>query len=407
MIRRLGCAFVLLAIWLLVLGWAARVPWTAPLQPQQRQELHASQFHIVVGAGTEDGDALRIGAVGEDNSALQSVRVHLNAADVAVLRYRFDGFPRTLELSFLFRCADAPDDVQAVTVPWPSDGWVSVDLRKVPGWHGEITELGFVEYPTPQLAPESAAFRPFRFDGMQLWSPSWRGSLGALRASWFGYTPWALLSVSALGPQREVAQPAPLLPFAMLGMVASLFAATLIMGWRRADLTRAALVAAVALWALLDLDWLSDLHAKHLLTEAIYAGKPWNERERLMPDQDIEAAAAQVRTYFAARTTPDRVLVAADSKYVFLKLIYLLLPLNAAPLQTAELPKVAAPETFVLLFRDSAWHYDEAQGILVNANYPQRDAVFRSVFETSARFEPVLESGDLHLYALRPGDRRQ
>jgi len=410
MIRRLACALALVVVWLLVLAWAAQVRWDSSLQPQQRRAIAARDFRVVLGAGTEDGDFLRVGAVGEDNSALQTVRAQLNANDLALLRYRFDGFPRTLELSFVFRTAESPDDVQAVTVPWPGDGWVSVDLRKVPGWRGEITEVGFAEYPTPQIAPESVAFRPFRFDGMQLWSSSWRGSFAALYTSWFGYTPWALLSVSALGPQREVAQPAPLLPFAMLGLISSLLAVALILRWRGAALFRAAAIAAIVLWVLLDLDWLSDLRAKHLLTESIYAGKSWPEREQLTPDQDIESAAAQVRAYFAARTVPQRVLVASDSKYVFLKMIYLLLPLNAAPLQAAQVPQVAAPDTFVLLFRDSVWRFDEARGTLVNAQEPQSgtqvERVFGTSFEGTRRFEPVLESGELHLYALRAGGGR-
>ena len=410
MIRRVGCACTVLAIWLLVFGWAAPVRWDSPLQPQQRREMSARDFRIVLGAGTEDGEFLHVGAVGEDNSALQTLRTRINAADMAVLRYRFDGFPRTLELSFVFRCADAPDDVQAVTIPWPGDGWMSVDLRKVPGWRGEITEIGFAEYPTPQIAPESVAFRPFRFDGMQLWSPSWRGSFAALYTSWFGYTPWALLSVSALGPQREVAQPAPLLPFAMLGLGLSLLAAALIMRWRRVDLVKVGLTSAAVLWVLLDVAWLNDFRAKHLLTESIYAGKSWVEREQLIPDQDIESSAAQVRAYFATHAPPQRVLVAADSKYVFLKLIYLLLPMNAAPLQAAQIPRMQAPDTFVLLFRDSAWRYDEHTGTLSNAQYAAPDVsqerVFRSAFENAWRFEPVLDAGDLHLYALRNGEAR-
>ena len=148
-----------------------------------------------MGAGVEDDTALRIGAIGDDGNALQSIALDgLRAEDFSTLRYRFEGFPRTLELSLVFRRADAPDDVQVVTVPWPGDGWRSLNLHQVPGWHGQITELGFAENATPQVVPESVAFRPFRFDGAELWSPSWRGRFAALYTSWFGYTPWTLLS---------------------------------------------------------------------------------------------------------------------------------------------------------------------------------------------------------------------
>ena len=229
MIRRLVCIVVIALIWLIVLAWPAGLAWKSPLAPQQRMTLDARDFRVVRGAGVEDGASLRIGSVGDDGSALQAMPLrHVHADDFSVLRYRFDGFPRTLELSFFFRRADSPADVQpAVTVPWPGDGWQTLDLRKVPGWHGDIIELGFAEYATPQIAPPSTAFKPFRFDSAELWSPSWHGSFAGLYTSWFGYTPWALVSISALGPQREVAQAPPLLPFAMLGVVLSLAAAAI------------------------------------------------------------------------------------------------------------------------------------------------------------------------------------
>jgi len=388
MIRGFGCALALALIWLLVLGCAAQVQWRTPLRPEQRLTFDASQFRVVMGAASEDGGSLRVGAVGEDGSALQTVPVaRLRAADFASLRYRFDGFPRTLELSFVFRRADAPDDVQAVTVPWPGDGWRSVDLGKVPGWQGEITELGFAEYATPQIAPESSAFRPFRFDRAELWSPSWRGSLAALYTSWFGYTPWALLSISALGPQREVAQAAALQPFLVLGGVLSLLAAALILRWSRAQVRRRALVAAVALWVLLDLIWLEDLRAKHQLTEHVYAGKTWSERAALVPDQDVRLAAEQLRGYFATQP-PHQLLVVSDSKFVFLRLIYQMLPLNAAPLEQALGLRWPRRDARFVVFQSSQWRYDEKRGALTGAG-------------RAFGVEPVFEAGDVHVYKFR------
>lgn len=410
MMRRVGCVVAVAAIWFLVLAWAAQVRWSSPLLPQERVGFVAHDFRVVVGAGAEDGSALHVGAVGDDGSALQTVHASLDAEQHTVLRYRFDGFPRTLELSFVFRREDTPEDVQAVTVPWPGDGWRSVDLSKVPEWHGRVLELGFAEYPTPQIAPESVAFRPFRFDRAELWSPSWRGSFAALYTSWFGYTPWALLSVSALGPQREVAQPPPLLPFAVLGAALTLCVLAWTLRWPRATLFGRAAIAALAVWVALDLIWLDDLHGKHALTESVYRGKPWAEREQLVPDQDLVAAAAQVRGYFASHGAQQRILVSADSKYVFLRLIYLLLPLNAAPLQQANAAQWRLPDTFVLLYRDSQWHYDADRGTLLDANGAPDAAterIFRGAFDAAdtGRLEPVLESGDMHLYAFRGAAR--
>jgi len=405
-LRRLVCALAIGAVWWVVLALAAEMPWSAPPLPRTQLDFPARDFHVVAGAGAEDGDALRVGAVGDDGSALQTVAASIDADATPLLRYRFQGFPRTLELSFVFRTEAAPDDVQTVTVPWPGDSWRSIDLSKVAAWHGRILEVGFAEYPTPQVVPDGLAFRPFRFDGLALWSPSWRGSFAALATSWFGYTPWSLLSVSALGPQREVAHPPPLAPFALGGLLASFGLAAWLLRWpRRALLPRAALAFAV-LWVLLDLRWLDDLTAKHALSESVYAGKDWSERERLVPDTDIAAAAAQVRDYFATHGAPQRLLVGADSKYTFLRLIWFLLPLNAAPLQQAP-PGETWPDvdTYVLLLRDSTWHYDTARGLLVDAaDLPlerSADRVFHARFEGGARFVPVLDNDELHLYRLQ------
>jgi hypothetical protein len=386
---RVICVLAIAAIWIFILSWAASAYWRAPLNAQQRVHMNASAFHVVMGAGAEDDTALRIGAIGEDGNALQSIALDgLRAEDFSTLRYRFDGFPRTLELSLVFRRADAPDDVQVVTVPWPGDGWRSINLREVPGWRGQITELGFAENATPQVVPESVAFRPFRFDGAELWSPSLRGSFGALYTSWFGYTPWALMSVSALGPQREAAQAPPPLPFILLGSVLSLLAAALILRWSRQQLLRSAAIAFLGLWALFDLRWLDDLHGKHELTENVYSGKSWDEREHLQPDQDIAQAAEQVRIFVSTLAVPHHFLVAADSKYAFLRLIYLLLPLNAAPMEQASGLHVPPNDTLFVLYRDTQWHYDATRGALLGDNraYP---------------VEPVFESGEMHVYGFR------
>jgi hypothetical protein len=388
MIRRVVCALAIGGIGILVLGWAAGLGWRTPLVPQQRIVLPAHDFRVVMGAGVEDGEALRVAAVGDDGDALQSIALdHLRAEDFPLLRYRFDGFPRTLELSLIFRRADAPADVQAVTIPWPGKGWTTLDLRGVPGWRGEIVELGFSEYATPQIVPQSVAFRPFRFDGAQLWSPSWRGGLAALGTAWFGYTPWALLSVSALGPALETAKTPPLLPYLVVAVVLGLAAAALVLRWRRPRLLRAAVIAAASTWAALDLAWLSDLHAKHRLTEHLYVGKPWPDRARLVPDQDTEAAAEQIKAYLATQPPVHHLLVASDSTYTKLRLLYLLLPLNVAPLALAgeaPLPR----DALLLLYASDTWRYDEGRGLLVAGN--------RTIPAL-----PLYESGAARLYRLR------
>ena len=388
MIRRTICAIIVVAVWLVAFGWAAGAGWNTPVFSAHRMQLDASDFHVVMGAGVEDEKALRIGAVGNSGNALQSIALEAVAANkFSTLRYRFSGFPRTLELSLVFRRADAPKDVQVVTVPWPGDGWRSIDLRKVPGWHGRIIELGFAEYATPQVAPETSAFQPFRFDRAELWSPSWKGGLFALTTSWFGYSPWSLLSISALGPQRETAQATPLMPLLVAGAVLSLLVLALILRWRWRVVLRNSALVALVLWALLDLRWLVDFHAKHALTEQLYAGKPWTGRQHLIADQDTAFAAEQVGYWLSSQPKSQRILVACDSKYTLLRLIYLLLPQNVALLQQVG-DQVLPKDSLILLYSSTQWRYDATKRAVVGAgkSYP---------------VEPVFDSGGAYLYRLR------
>jgi hypothetical protein len=119
----------------------------------------------------------------------------------------------------------------------------------------------------------------------------------------------------------------------------------------------------------------------------VYADKSWDERGRLVPDQDIAQVAEQVRAFVSTLTVPHHLLVGSDDKYTFLRLIYLLLPLNAAPLEQASGMRPPRDALFVL-YRDTQWRYDEARQALLGDNraYPA---------------EPVFESGELHIYGFR------
>ncbi|MBU6198990.1 MAG: hypothetical protein KGP08_05010 [Xanthomonadaceae bacterium] len=390
MIRRVACAVALALVWIVVLGWAAGLSWHTPLMPARTKVLRGDTFRVVLGAGVQDDGALRVGAVGDDGNALQSAALDgIHAADYPILRYRFEEFPRTLELSLVFRRADSPRDVHSITIPWPGAGWRTVDLRGLPEWRGDIVELGFAEYATAQLVPPSAAFAPFRFDRVQLASPSWRGGLAALYTSWFAYVPWALNSISALVPDRATFGTASPLPALAPGMLLSVLVLALLLRWPWRRCARGAAVAAIVLWIFLDARWLRDFDARHALTEHLYAGKSWDERLHLLPDQDLAFMAAQVGGWLDSQPPGQRLLVAADSNYAFLRLIYLLLPHDVALLQLAGAAALP-PGSLVLLYASTQWRYDEARGAIVGRrrDYPA---------------DPVFESGLAHVYRLRSG----
>jgi hypothetical protein len=388
---KLRVALALAVIWVLVLGTAAGVPWSAPLLPGSKIAFNGEDFRPVIGAGIEDGDALGIGATASDGNALQTTPVeHLIAQDLPILHYHLDEFPRTMELSLVFRRADAPNDVQVVLLPWPGDRNPTVDLSAWPAWHGEIIELGFAEYATAQLVPPSVAFRPFRLAGAQLASPSWSAAPQLLRTAWLGYQPWSLLSVSALGPNINALKTPSMLPPIALGAVLSLIVLAWLKRWSRETLVNGAMLIAGLAWVTLDLRWLNDLSAKHKLTSAIYAGKSWQERARLQPDEDIAGYAQLVRQQLGEASGP-RVLIGSDSVYTMLRLLYFLLPLNVAPLDAAlaALPVSAWPAgSVIVICASKSWHYDDAGSVLQNGA--------RSVPVT-----PLYTGGELAIYRLR------
>jgi hypothetical protein len=390
MIRRVACAVALALVWILVLGWAAGLGWHTPLRPSSTKFFAGDGFRVVLGAGVQDEGALRVGAVGGDGNALQTVTLDgIRAADYPFLGYRFEDFPRTLELSLVFRRADSPQDVHSITIPWPGAGGGTVDLRRLPEWRGEIVELGFAEYATAQLVPPSVAFRSFRFAHAELATPSWRGGLAALYTSWFAYLPWALQSISALVPDRATFGTASPVPVLAAGMLLSVCVLAIVLRWPWRRMLRAAGIAAALLWIVLDARWLRDFNARHALTEHLYAGKSWDERLHLLPDQDLAFMAAQVGDWLDSQPPGQRLLVAADSNYAFLRLIYLLLPHDVTLLQSAGAAALP-PDSLILLYASTYWRYDPQQGAIVGGarDYPA---------------DPVFESGLAHVYRLRSG----
>jgi hypothetical protein len=296
---------------------------------------------------------------------LQSVapQAPLDAASLPVLRYRWQDFPRTLELSFVFRRADQPNDVHTITLP-PAGAYPAYfDLASTKDWRGQIIEAGFAEFPTAQLVPADIAFRPFSLIEAELWAPSWRGSLGALGTDWSAYRPWALMSVSALGPDAPWPhKPTPVLVLT-IGLAASLAiaAALLARSWTWLGLTLCTAIAGG--WLALDLRWIGEFADRHVLTRDLYAGKPWRERATIEPDTALVAASARVRDVLARVPPSTHVVVAASAAYDVLRLVYHLMPANVAPMTTlaGNGKKLRAMQPALLVvYDDPDWTFDAA-----------------------------------------------
>lgn len=350
-------AFVLaLAVsWAILLMCAARVDVRSPLSPAKELSLPGSRFHPVFGSANPEAQHLRVEAAAKDFSGLQvTALANLLASDFPILRYHMVEFPRTLELSLVFRTAEAPDDVQSISLPRPEGHESTFDLAQVPAWRGTITELGFAEFPTAQLVPPAAGFRAFTLAGAQLESLSWRGRLATLLTSWHERRPWQLISVSAVGPTEtgDSSPHAPRLPliFAFALLAVGVLGRS-ILRLRGKALQPLLLASAAIAWVACDLVWQRDLVYKRETDRDVWGDAPLAARQDRVPDAQLREVALHVRSKLSGYPRTTRVLVSAPSPYDTLRLIYHALPLNVGVLAGVD-AEHAAPGTIVVRYAD-------------------------------------------------------
>jgi hypothetical protein len=358
--RRLLFAVAVAASFGVLLLWAAGVDWRSPLSPDAERHVVGAELRPVFGSAAVRAGRLRVEATGADFSALQSAMLpDVPARDFPILRYRFADFPRTLELSLMFRTAEDPDDVQTVSLPWPGEGVATFDLSRVPAWRGTIVELGFAEFATAQLVPPALGFEPFEIGDAELWSPSWHGDLAALATDWFGAWPWSQRSVHALGREGDAPRARSMVLTLAIAAGLAVLWGTVLLRWRGRQLAAALLACGALAWFALDLRWQGGLLHRLQATRTLYADVDWPRRSRIVGDSDILAAADELRALLAARASPARVLVAAGSRYQLLRLIWHLLPLNVGEFAFAAATGVPLPEgSLIAFFDDDSWHSD-------------------------------------------------
>lgn len=364
-------AFVLLALaWLwLILLLALPLSRDLPWSPAQRLAWHGKDFNLVIGQGGQNGDdstALLIEGMRPSEGAVQTLFIRdVDTARYPMLRYRFAGFPGTLELSFFFRRAGEGEELQIITVPVPRSGTGTVDLAALEAWQGQVVEIGFAQFPDAVAVPAAQAFRPFSLVEVELASPSLRGRLQARWQGWFSGGNWTYRSLNAQGPDIEVRQGPPL-PL----LLAALAAGILLLGmallrWRGSRLVRAVLLAALAAWLVLDLRWLLILADRHASTTIAYGQRPLPQRMQLPPDQNLLAAAGQVQRALAAVQPPPKLVVMAGTAHDRGRLMYHLRPLNAGPMDLVGYGESGVQDgLFVLLYGVDEPVFDAGSGQL-------------------------------------------
>ena len=359
-----GAAFAAAALawWLALLAIFIPLPLTAPIAPERSEVFQGSEFAAVMGRGSAGDGTLAITGFDPAQGALQVLAMEgVEAADMPVLRYAFEDFPRTLELVLVFRQQGA-EDVGALTIPVARSGRGAVDLSRVKGWTGRVVEIGFAQYPVAQSVSPATAFQPFALVEARLEPVSWSGALAVRMTDWFGARQWQLLSLSALGPDGAVRSGRSLVLMMVLGVGGMIVLTAWIRRWRGRRLAQWAAGMVVLTWLLLDLRWLIELHDRIAGTRAVYAALAPDVRQAVVPDQALSDAANSLREHLAAEASGARVLVDAGSDYERARLIYHLLPLNVAPLWLSPDADVAG--SLVVLHAAPEHVYDAAAGVL-------------------------------------------
>lgn len=351
----------------LLLLWAADVDWSSPWNPEQQRNWLGSDFRVVMGGATQDEERLRIGVIGDNHTALQSMALNgVDAAGNSMLRYRFEDFPNTLELSLVFRRM-GDEDVNVISLPSPGNGDEWFDLGSIPEWQGRITELAFAEYPTPQVVPPEQAFKSFSLVGASLASRSWKGDLAALQTDWFGQWPWSQRSVHALGRDTDSPRARSLVLFIAIACALVLTAAILILRMRRPALLRLAVGVSLLAWLLLDLQWQAGLYSRGAATETLYAGHSWPDRELHAADRDLAEDARALKIALRGIPEASRILVHSGSSFSVLRLVYHLLPMNVGVFANAlkvEGGKVPPAGTILIACDAPGWSFNAATGVL-------------------------------------------
>ena len=387
--RRIAFALAMAASWAILLSWAARVEWSSPLAPAEQREFPGDDFTAVFGKGRTDGGRLRVEAAGEAYTSLQSlVPSDLDAEKFPTLRYRFADFPRTLELSLIFRTADHPEDV-AISLPWPGDAMRTFDLSRIAQWRGRIVEIGFAEFPVAQLVPPAQGFRPFELVEAGLWSRSWRGDLAALATDWFGAWPWTQRSVHALGRDTDTPRARSLVLCVALAVGLAVLWFAVLLGRRDREFAIAGTAVVVALaWLALDVAWQAGLWGRLATTRAVYADLSWNQRGHTVADVDIAAAAEKTLILLRGEPRESRILVyaAPERGYELLRFVWHMLPRNVAVYSYAAPFADAIPDGCLIVFYDTdVWRTVESwrQLLAKSRRVTASGSIHRDSFESN------------------------
>ena len=287
-------------------------------------DFSADSFVFAFGSGQVDKGHMHVDGFVNGYALLSSGPVRIQAETTRALRYHWIPPRPTSEAAFFWRRSDDTQNVIRTDITSP--GTNHLDLSYEPGWHGEITEFGFllagvdgdvVEIGEASLMPDNIDTR------LQL---AWR--------AWTAFEPWSQQSIIFIhgGDRRQIVS-LPLLVTVWL-ISTLLFSLLILKLGKKVDSSQLLIIAFTLFlvgWILLDIRWAANNIRQ--IGFSLASGWQMNEQQRLNSDLDGDIFQYVQRLKSTVLGgTPARILIVGDENaidYYLLRTKYHLLPHSA------------------------------------------------------------------------------
>lgn len=287
-----------------------------------RIEWSARDLAVVRGSSTLAGDAWVVTAPDAAGMTLVSLNAKIRATDYAAIAWDAKGIPDGADVRLLWRSDYQPEKVHSLPIPVEQRMSLPAIVVGNPAWMGNITGLA--------LAIQGPLAQPLQIRGVEA-KPLGAFELLRDRArEWLQFEAWTGTSINTIvGGADAQGLPLPLL-LAVALLAAGAVAFALYRWWPGASpamLASLLVTLFVSGWFLLDLRWTLNLSRQAAVTEAQYGNK--NPRDKHLAAEDGQLYAAIEKARAAMPSTPVRVFVASDTRYLRERAAYHFFPNSA------------------------------------------------------------------------------
>lgn len=326
-------------------------PWYAS---ELDKRFDGAAMRVVAGEGTVEGNAVVMRSSGARKLAAVSITfASINASDIDSVVIDAEGPLPSNALAFSWLAPDGKTRI--VDVASELRPLRPFRMTEVDGWKGKIAGVSVVW--------KGELRAPVKLNAVHLRAASLPLTARHIVADWFEFEPWVGASPNfLLGGAAEQKLPMPVFQ-AMWLLFIVLAAVAFRYGWNRSTSASMLLVACVAVWAVGDIRWQTNLTRQAFATQSVFGGKTWEEKRQAAPeDRAIYAFVTNAKERLPELKT--RVFVYSDEEFDRLKIAYHLYPRNV--LARAKEPGLVPGNFYqagdvIVLFRKQGVRYARSE----------------------------------------------